>query len=610
MKRKFLALLLAFSMAMALGGTALADISRTRTYTLGQYSDVADDAWYAASVKNAFELGLMSGNSATTFHPTGTFTLAEAATIAARMHNLYHGGDGVLAASSPWYQSAVNYCINHGIFGLDDFDDFTCNATRAEMAGMIAAALPEEAWTPINSVGKLPDVSRETPYQEAITQLYNAGVFSGSDEYGMFHPYAFITRAEVAAIVARCADPSLRVTLNLTPASQRPAVILPGEPTIGGMSHERIEFAGPWVQIGNTTTRNNGLADANGNVVIPTGQYTSIGPCNDHGLTKVIRQTADGYSLESNLIDMNGNIQFNEWFSGLQELKHQQYEVARAAQVKNGSRFAHGVIDRYGNIIVPLNKGYTGEEIYQVGNCFVARTSENSYTHDIYNSAGQLILSCETNQLKYDVSGENNNPLMAVKKGEKWAVMYNGNYVTDAVYTDIILAPDGAWATGYYGSQKCLIGRYGVVSGAELGTEFIDLLVESDNSVYLEMGQWQYIHFTPFGRISDVLTYDAWHSPISGESENAVLEEDGWDSLFNDEGELNYFPQEKLKSEYWIGGENSMPVLYYGPKDRDDKPQEVVIGKFQGSFYYDEIRPLGEGYYGCRFNETWYLVHS
>ncbi len=599
MKRKFLALLLVFCMAATLGGTALADISRTRAYTPGQYSDVAADAWYAADVKNAFELGLMSGNSAATFHPTGTFTLAEAATIAARMHNLYNGGNGVLAASTPWYQSAVDYCVNYGIFGLDDFEDFTCNATRAEMAGIIAAALPEEAWVPINNVGKLPDVSLETPYVESIMQLYNAGVFSGSDEYGMFHPYAFITRAEVAAIVARCADPSLRLTLDLTPASQRPAVILPGEPT-GEMSHERIKFAGPRMLKGNTSHPTEGVTDINGSVVIPA-QYISIGPYNAHGLAKVARITADGHSTEANLIDMNGNPQLNEWFFGLKELKNQQYQVAREGAVgKNGSRLTHGVIDRYGNIIVPLNKGYAEKEIYQAGNCFVARASENSYTYDIYNSVGQMIFKCENSQLKYDKSGNNDNPLMAVRQGEKWAVMYNGNYVTDAVYTNVTLSENGAWAIGYYGSQKSLISRYGVVPGTEFSLDFVKWRVESDNSIYLsnydDMGDLQETHFTPFGKTNDALT-----------NEN---NDDAQIPLFNDEGELNYIPQEKIEPEYWVGRENGMPVLYYGPKDRDNKRQFVVIGKFQDPLYYDEIRPLGEGYYGCRFNETWYLVHS
>lgn len=599
MKQKFLALLLVLGLAMTLGGTALADISRTRTYTPGQYSDVADDAWYAAGVKNAFELGLMSGNSATTFSPAGTFTLAEAATIAARMHSLYNGGDGALAASSLWYQSAVDYCVKYGIFGLDDFDDFTCNATRAEMAGMIAAALPEEAWAPINSVGRLPDVSLETPYPKSIVLIYNAGVFSGSDEYGMFHPYAFITRAEVAAIVARCADPSLRLTLNLTPADQRPAVILPGEP-IGEMSHERISFKGPQTRSGNTTYTPCGYTDVAGNVVIPA-QYLSAGPYNAHGLARVVRKTTDGYSTEANLIDMNGVPQLNEWFFGLRELKHQQYQVARKGAVgKNGSQLTHGVIDRYGNTIVPLNKGYAEREIYQSGNCFVARTSENSYTYDVYNSAGQLIFSCDRSQLKFDQSHDNKNPLMAVKEGEKWAVMYNGYYVTDAIYTDVTLAEDGAWAIGFYGSQKSLISRYGVVPGTEFSLDSANWRVESDNSVYFssydDMGQLRDTHYTPFGKANDISTDDN--------------NDDAQVPLFNDEGELNYIPQEKIEPEYWVGRENGMPVLYYGPKGRDDKRQYVVIGKFQDPLYYDEIRPLGEGYYGCRFNETWYLVHS
>lgn len=97
-----------------------AGFSRSKTYTNGQFTDVASNAWYNTSVKDCYELGLMSGSSATTFNPTGMFTLAEVATVAGRMHHIYNGGNGVLPAakSGAWYQGAVDYCIQNGIMGL------------------------------------------------------------------------------------------------------------------------------------------------------------------------------------------------------------------------------------------------------------------------------------------------------------------------------------------------------------------------------------------------------------------------------------------------------------------------------------------------------------
>ncbi len=45
-----------------------------------------------------------------------------------------------------------------------------------------------------------------------ILRLYRAGVLSGSDALGTFHPDRPISRAETAAIVSRVAQPGRRAT--------------------------------------------------------------------------------------------------------------------------------------------------------------------------------------------------------------------------------------------------------------------------------------------------------------------------------------------------------------------------------------------------------------
>ncbi len=64
---------------------ANAAFEKVNTYN-NNFTDVKPESWYAESVKSAYELGLMTGNSDTTFNPNGNVTVAEAITMAARVH--------------------------------------------------------------------------------------------------------------------------------------------------------------------------------------------------------------------------------------------------------------------------------------------------------------------------------------------------------------------------------------------------------------------------------------------------------------------------------------------------------------------------------------------
>ena len=53
------------------------------------------------------------------------------------------------------------------------------------------------------------------PNSDKILMLYQAGVLTGSDIYGTFHPDNSIKRSEAAAIIARMAIPSERKNVTL-----------------------------------------------------------------------------------------------------------------------------------------------------------------------------------------------------------------------------------------------------------------------------------------------------------------------------------------------------------------------------------------------------------
>lgn len=186
------------------------------TYT--GFQDVSASDWYDAAVKACYELDLMKGNSATTFAPKGNVTLAQAITMAARVHKIYHEGTGDFeSAGASWYQAYVDYALEQGIIKSGDFADYDANATRSEMAYLFARALPDREYEPLNSITELPDVSAGTQYRTEIFKLYNAGIVTGSDQYGTYNAGSSITRAEAAAIINRVAVKSERKTFTPAP---------------------------------------------------------------------------------------------------------------------------------------------------------------------------------------------------------------------------------------------------------------------------------------------------------------------------------------------------------------------------------------------------------
>ncbi|MBR2021371.1 MAG: S-layer homology domain-containing protein, partial [Clostridia bacterium] len=111
-----------------------------------------------------------------------------------------------------WYDMYVDYAIENDIIKMDTFKtaEYTRNITRAELCELIARAIPEEQFTPINDVKGIPDVLRDEKNADVFLMLYKAGIVLG-DAQGNFNPKADIKRSEVAAIINRVALPENRV---------------------------------------------------------------------------------------------------------------------------------------------------------------------------------------------------------------------------------------------------------------------------------------------------------------------------------------------------------------------------------------------------------------
>ncbi len=200
------------------------NFKKINSYPAGKFADVAVTDWFAESVKESYELDLVKGTSDTSFNPSGNITVAEAVTLAARLHSIYCTGKADFIQGTPWYQVYMDYAVANHIISAYRFQqsDYNKPINRREFARIFASAFPKDENTlkKINDItdGSIPDVnstqgfidSESSLSQEFIYTLYRAGVLTGNDEHGTFAPYSNIKRSEVAAIVTRMAEPELR----------------------------------------------------------------------------------------------------------------------------------------------------------------------------------------------------------------------------------------------------------------------------------------------------------------------------------------------------------------------------------------------------------------
>lgn len=187
------------------------------------FIDVYGHDWYFDYVVSAVERGLINGKTADTYVPAGSLTLAETVKLAAVMHQLYHTGKVSLTGSGlNWYTPYVEYAVANRIVDAAflgyDRDAMNSAVSRREFVDIFYDALPESRYTAINSVADnaIPDVKTGDANASEIYTFYRAGILTGSDGYGTFHPADGILRREVAAILSRMFDDSLRQSITLS----------------------------------------------------------------------------------------------------------------------------------------------------------------------------------------------------------------------------------------------------------------------------------------------------------------------------------------------------------------------------------------------------------
>lgn len=215
-KKSALGLLSAILALTLLVTPALAAETFPAVNTYAGFGDVSEDVWYASAVKQCYETGLMNGTGKGNFSPDDPMSLAEAAAIAARLGSAFSGtAIPQNTAGAPWYQPYMMYLTAVLLEPFHSAQDAalaqtlmeqpTRSATRQEFFALLSAVTPTSELAAINSITALPDTS-----DESVLAFYNAGILTGTDRYGTFSGDRGLQRSEVAAMVARITNPSLR----------------------------------------------------------------------------------------------------------------------------------------------------------------------------------------------------------------------------------------------------------------------------------------------------------------------------------------------------------------------------------------------------------------
>ena len=183
------------------------------------FVDVPVNSWYYASVRGAWENGLIDGVTAYAFKPDNQLTVAQAIKLAAALHQMQTSGSVTLTNGHPWYNTYLAYAIRNKVVG-EEYKSYTAAqmntpVTRGEFVHILRGAT--NYYTVRNEVADnaIPDVKVTDTYGADIYTFYRAGILTGSDAKGTFHADSTIRRSEVSAILNRMYDVSARQSIAL-----------------------------------------------------------------------------------------------------------------------------------------------------------------------------------------------------------------------------------------------------------------------------------------------------------------------------------------------------------------------------------------------------------
>ena len=176
-----------------------------------QFADLTSGSWYYDGVRCALESGLMTGTSARTFAPDRPVTRAMLVTILWRLAGEPYGRvspfEDVLPGS--WYAQAVSWAYDKGIVTGVTATSFQPGApvTREQLCAILCryAALTGKNTAASASLDAFTDRAQVSAYAEAsVRWALQAGLLTGVGD-GRLAPRSGATRAQLAVLLQRFA---------------------------------------------------------------------------------------------------------------------------------------------------------------------------------------------------------------------------------------------------------------------------------------------------------------------------------------------------------------------------------------------------------------------
>lgn len=188
MGKRILAVVLVFAVIQVCAYADSSDFWARREYGGEFSSDVSESDWYYGFVTTMYNLGLTDGYDGA-YMPDKYLTVAEAVTIASRLHSIYYTGDtnasDYYTGGDNWYDKYMTYAEDNGIID-DRFLGMENSPALRKYAAYIFAFVFD--MPDINDIApeNIPDIDYEYSYY--ITSAYNKGIMSGIDEGLTFNP--------------------------------------------------------------------------------------------------------------------------------------------------------------------------------------------------------------------------------------------------------------------------------------------------------------------------------------------------------------------------------------------------------------------------------------
>ena len=172
------------------------------------FTDVTENMWFYQAVKYAYDKGFMTGVSDSEFAPDITLTRAMFVSALYRIEN-EPTADGELnfsdVADDSWYAKAVLWAYNNDIISGKTETEFDPNSdiTREQMAAVLYRYAKTKGYNSDSDEITYSDVKDIADYAiDSVKWAYCAGIMTG-DENGNFNPKAGTTRAQAASVFMR-----------------------------------------------------------------------------------------------------------------------------------------------------------------------------------------------------------------------------------------------------------------------------------------------------------------------------------------------------------------------------------------------------------------------